>query len=152
MTRRANQRHSFIIAQSVRRPWARHGAPFGVTLGENSYPRLESHWLLKLQWLAAASVAGVLPSRRACESPQRLLHATIFPSSETVHHTSVRMRFLCAPIAHRCVGQGPPNRRAPVANSARPTMRMTIGRHCKRRPPHDLLIWGMSVSLPTFIQ
>jgi hypothetical protein len=49
LTRRANQRHSFIIAQSVKRPWARNGAPFGVILGENPYPRL------KLQWLAAAS-------------------------------------------------------------------------------------------------
>ena len=68
-------------------------APFGEMLGENPYPRLKLHWLLKLQWLAAASVAGVLPSRRACASPQRLLHATIFPSAETVHHTSVRMRF-----------------------------------------------------------
>jgi hypothetical protein len=28
LTRRANQRHSFIIAQSVKRPWARNGAPF----------------------------------------------------------------------------------------------------------------------------
>ena len=35
---------------------------------------------------------------------------------------------------------------------ARPAMRMTIGRHRKRRPRHDLLIWGMSVSRPTFIQ
>src|SRR5882672_5771330 len=48
LTRRANQRHSFIIAQSVKRPWARNGAPFGVMLGENPYPRL------KLQWLTAA--------------------------------------------------------------------------------------------------
>ena len=35
LTRRANQRHSFIIAKSVNRPWARNGAPFGVMLGEN---------------------------------------------------------------------------------------------------------------------
>jgi hypothetical protein len=35
---------------------------------------------------------------------------TIFPSAETVHLTSVCMRFLRAPIAHRSVGQWPPNR------------------------------------------
>src|SRR5216683_371389 len=116
----------------MKRPWGYNSAPFGVMLGENPYPRLNLQWLVrlqrlvKLQWLAAASVAGVLPSRRACESPQRLLHATIFPSSETMHHTSVRMRFLRAPIAHRCVGQGPPNRRAPVAKQcARPDRKST---------------------------
>jgi hypothetical protein len=43
-------------------------------------------------------------------SAQRLLHATIFPSSETVHHTSAGLRFLCTPIAHCCVGQRPPDR------------------------------------------
>jgi hypothetical protein len=30
LTRRANQRHSFIIAQSVKRAWSRNGALFGV--------------------------------------------------------------------------------------------------------------------------
>ena len=34
-------------------------------LGENPYPRLKLHWLVKLQWLAAAAIACVLPSRRA---------------------------------------------------------------------------------------
>jgi hypothetical protein len=34
-------------------------------LGENSYPRLNLHWLVMLQWLAAAAIACVLPSRRA---------------------------------------------------------------------------------------
>jgi hypothetical protein len=37
LTRRANQRHSFIIAQSVKRAWSRNGALFGVILGENPY-------------------------------------------------------------------------------------------------------------------
>ena len=41
LTRRANQRHCFIIAQSVRRPWARNGAPFGAILGEKSLPTIE---------------------------------------------------------------------------------------------------------------
>ena len=49
LTRRANQRHSFIIAQSVKRPWPRNSAVFSAILGENSYPQL------KLHWLAAAS-------------------------------------------------------------------------------------------------
>jgi len=30
LTRRANQRHCFIIAQSVKRPWPRNGALFGA--------------------------------------------------------------------------------------------------------------------------
>ena len=49
LTRRANQRHCFIIAQSVKRPWPRNGALFSAILGENSYSQL------KLHWLAAAS-------------------------------------------------------------------------------------------------
>jgi len=69
LTCRANQRHSFIIAQSVKRPWARNGAPFGVILSENSYPRLNLHWLVKLQWLAAAS------DRLRVAEPQRFRHA-----------------------------------------------------------------------------
>ncbi len=48
-------------------------------------------------------------------SAQRLLHATIFPSAENVHLTSVRVRFMHTPIAHR---QGLPKRRASVENSA----------------------------------
>jgi hypothetical protein len=52
LTRRANQRHAFIIAQSIKRPWAYNGA------------------LLKLQWLAAASdclhVAEPPHFRRVC--------------------------------------------------------------------------------------
>src|SRR6267154_6023543 len=54
LTCRANRRHSFLIAQSAKRPWARNGAPFGVMLGENPYPRLKLQWRVKLQWLAAA--------------------------------------------------------------------------------------------------
>jgi hypothetical protein len=33
---------------------------------------------------------------------------------------------------------------------ALPATLMTIGQHCVRRPSHDLLIWGMPVSRPTF--
>src|SRR6266436_7142364 len=44
LTRRANQRHCFIIAQSVKRPWPRNGALFGAVLSENSYPQLKLHW------------------------------------------------------------------------------------------------------------
>jgi hypothetical protein len=65
LTRRANQRHSFIIAQSVRGPWARNGALFGVIFGETPYTRLKLHWLVKLQWLAAAS-----DRRRVAERPR----------------------------------------------------------------------------------
>jgi hypothetical protein len=48
----------------------------------------------------------------------KLLHATIFPSSETVPHTAVRLRFMRRPIAHRCIGQRRLNRRADVTNRA----------------------------------
>jgi hypothetical protein len=72
-----------------------------------------------------------------------ILQATIFPSAETMHHTSVRMRFRHAPIARRCDGERPLNRRAPVDNSAlHQATRMSIGRHCARRRPNDLRIWG----------
>src|SRR5260370_20512602 len=40
LTRRANHGHSFIIAQSVKRPWPSNSALFGAILGENSYPQL----------------------------------------------------------------------------------------------------------------
>jgi hypothetical protein len=62
-----------------------------------------------------AGRAFPLPSK---SSVQCLLHAAIFPDSETVHHTSVRMRFMLTPVARHCIGQLSPNRRAPVANSA----------------------------------
>src|ERR1700704_43436 len=45
LTRRANQWHSFIIAQSVKRPWPGNSALFGAILGENSYPQLKLQWL-----------------------------------------------------------------------------------------------------------
>src|SRR5712691_10794338 len=45
LTRRANQGHSFTIAQSVKRPWPSNSALFGAILGENSYPQLKLHWL-----------------------------------------------------------------------------------------------------------
>jgi hypothetical protein len=83
LTPRANQRHSFIIAQSVKRPWARNGAPFGVILGENPYPRLKLHWLVKLQWLAAASdrlrVAEPPRFRRACRRSPLTMSSRVTP-------------------------------------------------------------------------
>jgi len=45
LTRRANQGHSFIIAQSVKRPWPGNSALFGAISGENSYPQLKLRWL-----------------------------------------------------------------------------------------------------------
>src|SRR5882757_6703208 len=57
LTRRANQWHSFIIAQSVKRPWPGHSALFGAILGENSYPQL------KLQWLGGFQVGCALDFR-----------------------------------------------------------------------------------------
>ena len=62
-----------------------------------------------------AGRAFLLPSR---SSVQSLLHATIFPSSETVHHTSVRMRCMRTPIDHCGIGQRRPKHRALVANRA----------------------------------
>jgi hypothetical protein len=75
-------------------------------------------------------------------SVQRLRCATIFPDSETLHDTSARMRFPRTPIAHRCIGQRRPNRRACCKQGALPATRMTIGQHCVRRSPHDLLSWA----------
>jgi hypothetical protein len=76
-------------------------------------------------------------------SAQRLLPTTIFPSAKTMHHTSVCMRFMRTPIACRCAGERPLNRRASVENSAlHQATRMSIGRHCARRRPHDLRNWG----------
>jgi len=49
---------------------------------------------------------------------QRILQATIFPSSETVHHTPMGMLFMRTPVAHRRIGQRPPNCRAPAADGA----------------------------------
>jgi len=75
-------------------------------------------------------------------SVQSLLHATIFPSSETVLRTSAELQFHCTPIAQRCIGQWPPNRHIRCKQCARPAMRMAIGRHWMRRPPRDLLSWA----------
>jgi hypothetical protein len=58
-----------------------------------------------------AGGAYILPSK---SSAQLLLHDTIFPSAESVHHTSMGMRFLRTPIADCRIGQGTPNRHAPV--------------------------------------
>jgi hypothetical protein len=57
LTRRANQRHSFIIAQSVKRPWPRNSAVFAI-LGENSYPQFEV-----APPRARRMIAGALPNR-----------------------------------------------------------------------------------------
>jgi hypothetical protein len=83
--------------------------------------------------------AFTLPSS---SSAQRLLHATIFPSAETVHRTSVRMRFIRTLIVRRCVVQRQPNRRAPVENSASATDEDDNRTAFARRPRHNLLIWG----------
>ena len=55
---------------------------------------------------------------QSSSSVQRLPCTTIFRGSETMHHTTVRMRFIRMSRAHRCIGQRRPNRRAPVANRA----------------------------------
>src|SRR4030088_1819204 len=62
LTRRANQRHSFIIAQSVRYPWPRNRALFGAVLGENSYPQL------KCVGSPQRVIACALPYRRASDA------------------------------------------------------------------------------------
>ena len=59
--------------------------------------------------------AFISPSSSSVQSP---LHATIFPFSETVLRTSAELQFHCKPIAKRCVGQRPPNRRASAAKNA----------------------------------
>jgi hypothetical protein len=64
LTRRANQRHSFIIAQSVKRPWARNGAPFGV-FGRKSLPTIEVAMALEVA-MARRSVLPPPRFRRAC--------------------------------------------------------------------------------------
>jgi hypothetical protein len=87
-----------------------------------------------------AGRAFPLPSKSSVQSP---LHATIFPDSETVHHRSVRMRFMRTPNAqplHRSTTAEPSCARC--RQRARPATRMTIGLHCMRRPPHDLLSWA----------
>ena len=43
LTRRANQRHSFTIARSIKRPWPRNSAP-RCDFGQNPYPQLKLHW------------------------------------------------------------------------------------------------------------
>jgi hypothetical protein len=45
----------------------------------------------------------------------------------------------CSPL-HRSTTAKPSSARC--KQSARPATRMTIGRHCMRRPPHDLLSWA----------
>jgi hypothetical protein len=86
-----------------------------------------------------AGRAFPLPSR---SSVQRLPCATIFPSAETAHHTSVpaiHAHADCLPL-HRSTTAEPSCARC--KQSARPATRMTIGRHCMRRPSYDLLSWG----------
>ncbi len=78
-----------------KRSLARNGAPFGVILGENPYPRLENPYprlkvyrLVKLQWLAAASdrlrVAKPLRFRRTCRR-HRARHNQRRSSSRATH-------------------------------------------------------------------
>jgi hypothetical protein len=57
---------------------------------------------------ATGGGAFILPSS---SSVQRLLHATIFPSSETVLSTSADLRFLCTPM-HRSTVEAPRGRTA----------------------------------------
>jgi len=48
-----------------------------------------------------------------------------------VLRTSAELQFHDTPIARRCIGQRPPNRRVSAANDALgQATRMTIGRHC----------------------
>jgi hypothetical protein len=85
LTRRANQRHSFIIAQCVKRPWARNGALFGVILVENPYPTIEVALAREVAMARRSEDAdlgeggGCSPSLRANEShecmPDRLREA-----------------------------------------------------------------------------
>jgi hypothetical protein len=93
--------------------------------------------------------AFILPSK---SSDQLLLHATIFPYAETVHLTSVRMRFLRAPIAHRSVGQWPPNR--PRARRKQCSISDVDDNRTALIAPSTARFTdlGMSVSLPNFIQ
>ena len=139
LTRRANQRHSFIIAQSVKRPWARNGAPF-----RPEHRRWRSN-----------------PGGRTCAvaSLIRFLHIKSLPISigrgapvwnmlSTPTHADVfdakRQAVNCNERRIKCT--------VTVIQRARPAMRMTIGRHCKRRPTVRLTDLGISVSLPNFIQ
>jgi hypothetical protein len=62
LTRRANQRHSFSIAQSVKRPWPSDSALFSAILGENSYPQL------KCIGSPQRTIACALPNRRASDA------------------------------------------------------------------------------------
>jgi hypothetical protein len=57
--------------------------------------------------------AFTLPSK---SSVQSVLHATIFPSFETVLRTSAGLRFLRMSTARRRVSQRSPNRRSPVSH------------------------------------
>jgi hypothetical protein len=52
---------------------------------------------------------------------------------------AIHARAHCSP-RHRSTTAEPPCARC--KQSARPATRMTIGRHCMRRPPHDLLSWA----------
>jgi hypothetical protein len=86
-----------------------------------------------------AGRAFPLPSK---SSVQRLRCATIFPDPENcgshVAH-AVHAHVDCPPL-HRSTTIEPSFARC--KQSARPATRMTIGRHCMRRQPHDLLSWA----------
>jgi hypothetical protein len=52
---------------------------------------------------------------------------------------AIHVHATCSPL-HRSTTAAPT--RARSKQSARPATRMTIGRHCMRRPLHDLVSWG----------
>jgi hypothetical protein len=68
LTCRANQRHFFIVAQSVKRRLGAQWRAVRCDFGRKSYPRLKLHWPVKLQWLAAARDRLPVPSRRASDA------------------------------------------------------------------------------------
>jgi hypothetical protein len=90
----------------MKRPWAYNGAPFGVMLGENRYPRLNLQWLVKLQRLAEASdrLRVVEPPRfrRACrgtrldqrQSPSRATRSRLSPQRQAALRSNLMTKGL----------------------------------------------------------
>src|SRR6266404_5203652 len=92
LTRRANQRHSFIIPQSVKIPRARNSALSGVILGENPYPQSNLHWL--------AAASGRL---RVAEPPRRCDLGTVAILADPLNgrsprHITLRRSDLALPL------------------------------------------------------
>jgi hypothetical protein len=90
--------------------------------------------------------AFILPSK---SSVQSLLPATIFPSSEAMLLTSTGLRFLCTPIAQRCIGQRQPNHRVPVT-TMRSASDADNNQTALDAPPNAR--FALSITLPMFIQ